>query len=185
MGGRCSGRSFTLFGSGDQLGIAYRALQSLFSQLDHRSNQLLKEKQRRSQNASSGSGDMTDPIHDTVFEYSVSMWLCEIRNDPLGTKEVIYDALRDTELSVATQEEGSNFCDTDSAVSRLMLESCQLSDINDALHTLHRAVGRLVKRQQQKSSDNNNIPNFSTDDFAYVLGELSVSVVYHRRTACC
>lgn len=177
MGGRCSGRSFTLFGSNDQLGIAYRALQSLFSQLDHRSNQLIKEKQRHSHNASSGSGDMADPIHDTVFEYSVSMSLCEIRNDPASTKEVIYDALRDTELFVSTQEEGSNICDNDSAVSRLMLESCHLSDINDALHTLHRAVGRLVKRQQQNCSD---VADFSTNGFAYVVGELSVSVVYHK-----
>lgn len=150
MGGAGSGRTFTLFGYGDQLGIAYRALQCLFDHLDYRSNQLSKEKAKRSSQQDSS----TDPIVDAVFEPSVTMTLYEVSGDQ------IYDAFGDRPV-----HPNILFDETEKAVVVSDVSSVELRDINEALRVVHAAVGKIMKR---KSSH------------CYVMGEIKVSIVYHR-----
>lgn len=157
-GGKESGKTFTLFGFGDQLGVAYRTIQSVFTHLDYRSNQLVKEKSRQAK-ALQSSELAHDPSQEAVFDYSVSLSVVEVRDD------VLFDLLGGTSVdSNVIFDESATWVHIPGARRQ------ELKDVNDAMHTLHAAVGAASKRRESSSS-------------VYVVVELVVAVTYHKEEA--
>jgi hypothetical protein len=80
-GSKSTGKSFTMFGVGEHIGIAFRAIQKLFELLDFQKTQLLlkRNEQDKKQNGAKKEPMSTGNISpETLYEHSVTLSIMEV-----------------------------------------------------------------------------------------------------------
>lgn len=141
-GGPTSGKTFTVFGFGDQPGLAFRAIQRLYAQLDFRSTQLIKEKSRVAALAVTEEQQRDNPVNDLLFEYEVSLSIVEVTGNSL------FDLVQKGDIN-----NDQVVFDAETAWVQLPASTrTSVKDVDSALNCLKSAVTAAMDRKRESSS---------------------------------
>lgn len=197
-GAKSTGKSFTMFGMGEHIGIVFRAIQKLFELLDFQKTQLLvkRNEQEKKQNAAAKKDQMStgNISPETLYDYSMTLSIMEV------VESNLFDALQvlDEEGNVIA---GAAKSDVNLA-DRIVYESAAANgenggevrvtglkqknvfDVNTALKYVATTLQYVNERKQNRSSSSlivelNLVVKINTDGTTLksklILGDLAPS----------